>query len=438
MDSQTRVSIQRTEGKSIRELISDLNNAYPTESDIVGLHFGMKFNDQDVPKNFQTPITFCSSTLFNSAINLTVNCNNTQDQYCLEGSATFENLAIIASQRYGKYHKYTSFSINGKKIFKNCYLIELESFDLSLTFDSFNSAVDKFYYECMQATPNNYDIVSDMFAHNYLLYYFPMECIIRRLLVKLGELSIREVLDFEAYKQILKLPTLQSEDGCLPDINFIFKRCFFDAIMRPLYFKDLAKLSYIQDLDGFRQLTIKYTHVSISMCSFDIQDNLGELSEFVIDEETLNLARAILLSKPSQRVMASMHDDPITSIAHMIQQYIRMWKGFEGKMFKWRHEKQVELWEALSGYNGIIFIHENLLTKSLFHKAYVLSHEMQHLLERQEDITYSPLNYIKKDKMIDFSSISFAAISFLERDLPLIAFEGSYLTITENFPINFV
>ena len=138
------------------------------------------------------------------------------------------------------------------------------------------------------------------------------------------------------------------------------------------------------------------------MCSFDIQDNLGELSEFVIDEETLNLARAILLSKPSQRVMASMHDDPITSIAHMIQQYIRMWKGFEGKMFKWRHEKQVELWEALSGYNGIIFIHENLLTKSLFHKAYVLSHEMQHLLERQEDITYSPLNYIKKDKMVEY------------------------------------
>ena len=47
----------------------------------------------------------------------------------------------------------------------------------------------------MQDTSNNYDIVSDMFAHNYLLYYFPMECITRRLLVTLravysGTLSV--------------------------------------------------------------------------------------------------------------------------------------------------------------------------------------------------------------------------------------------------------
>ena len=173
----------------------------------------------------------------------------------------------------------------------------------------------------MQDTSNNYDIVSDMFAHNYLLYYFPMECITRRLLVTLGELSIQELLAFEVYKNILKIPTLQSDDGYPPDINYIFKRCFFDAIIRPLNFKDLIRFSHMQNVGDFKKLTRSYINQIASEASMKFCVHLGEISEFSIDIETLNLTRAILLSKPSQRIMASMHDDyPLNSIFHMIIQ----------------------------------------------------------------------------------------------------------------------
>lgn len=64
----------------------------------------------------------------------------------------------------------------------------------------------------------------------------------------------------------------------------------------------------------------------------------------------------------------------------------------------------MEFYPVTAGYDGIIYLHSSVLNLGIFSKAYIISHEIQHLIKRSDNLVYSPLIYRFNPKVLDVFS----------------------------------
>ena len=130
---------------------------------------------------------------------------------------------------------------------------------------------------------------------------------------------------------------------------------------------------------------------------------IASISPIQLTEELLTLAQFIILSKPSMSVIKILHKAIDIDKESYIESIFHSWRNAENIYF-WDIKRSL-CW-AMSGLNRTIYLTPEFFNRSFMDQAITLVHEIQHLIQRYETLTYSPLNLIKEGTLRNFVNAS--------------------------------
>lgn len=189
---------------------------------------------------------------------------------------------------------------------------------------NFFKAVSKFFKIVSKSQGDKKICLIDAFP--YLIQYSNLNSIVYDLLMLIGNLTCKEFQVVQSYKNIFSFESLLNIDYSLEKHEIIFQKCLYNVLSRPLNYQEILKSYKIVNKERFIKDTGKYVKSMINSFNELYSESLEKVSKGILDQETAQLAKAILFSKPSLKVMKILHSRSKKSLKVQIENYFGEWE----------------------------------------------------------------------------------------------------------------